>query len=544
MSARVVFKSALLSAVFSLGMLALCTLSLPRVEAASSSEIKQVVDSGAGLERSRKWVDAIEHYEKALKQWPETSEIESALRRSKIYLGIERRYSDQSFIRMLPGLSRSEALRMFDEVLDHVQGRYVEPVTLQTFVAHGTESLWYALGDERFQKANIPARHHADAKQVREILFREYWNKEIGSRNECTRVISDLCNLAEQQLQLQAGPVIMEFIFGGCNALDDYSGYLTPGRLNDLYGNIDGQFVGLGIEMKAEPGKGMLLMHVLPESPAAEGGLRSGEFIVGIDGKDCRNMNTDAAAGMLQGREGTRVTLDIQGKVRKLPRQSTFTRRAVIVKSLPVVRIIEGSDGVGYIQMTSFQKSTVAELDAALQKLRAEGMKSLIWDVRGNPGGLLTAAVEVLDRFIAEGAVVSTRGRTSDQNMSYSAHRPGTWNIPLVLLIDGDSASASEIVAGAIRDYRRGTIVGRKSYGKWSVQSIYNVSNNAGLRITTAKFYSPLGLTHSKVGVHPDIEVAIEKEKEATRFADEVNFETDKDIRKALEVLRGELVAR
>src|SRR5262249_31185068 len=153
--------------------------------------------------------------------------------------------------------------------------------------------------------------------------------------------------------------------------------------------------------------------------------------------------------------------------------------------------------------MNSFQKSSAQELDAALQQLRQQGMRSLIWDLRGNPGGLLYAAVEVCDRFIDTGVLVSTRGRTANDNMSYSAQRPGTWNVQLVLLVDGDSASASEIVAGAIRDHNRGKLVGRKTYGKWSVQTIFRVNGTSGLRLTTARFYAPGGGTYSKVGINP-----------------------------------------
>jgi carboxyl-terminal processing protease len=212
------------------------------------------------------------------------------------------------------------------------------------------------------------------------------------------------------------------------------------------------------------------------------------------------------------------------------------------VKSIPIARIIDRDSGVGYIQMNSFQKSTVQELDSALADLRQQGMRSLVWDLRGNPGGLLTTAVEVLDRFISDGVLVSTRGRTSDQNFSYSAHRPGTLNIPLVLLIDGDSASASEIVAGAIKDHRRGTIVGRKSYGKWSVQSIYPIHGNCGLRLTTAKFYSPHGHTLGKIGVRPDIEVAEPEKRQSHRGS--MDFENDVDVQRALEVLQRQTARR
>jgi carboxyl-terminal processing protease len=191
--------------------------------------------------------------------------------------------------------------------------------------------------------------------------------------------------------------------------------------------------------------------------------------------------------------------------------------------------------------MTGFQKGTPAELDDALHQLHRQGMRLLIWDLRGNPGGLLTAAVEVLDRFIDNGILVSTKGRTPDQNYSYSAHRSQTWNVPIVLLTDENSASASEIVAGAIKDYQRGTIVGRKTYGKWSVQSIFPIQRNVGLRLTTAKFYSPAGKTLGKVGVRPDVEVELPDHVVLHRGPMANSLEDDPDIRRALEVAQERL---
>jgi carboxyl-terminal processing protease len=195
--------------------------------------------------------------------------------------------------------------------------------------------------------------------------------------------------------------------------------------------------------------------------------------------------------------------------------------------------------------MSGFQKNTTEELDAALLKLNADGMRALIWDVRGNPGGLLTSAVEVLDRFIGSGVLVSTRGRSHDQDSTYSANEPGTWKMPLVLLTDGDSASASEIVAGAIHDHHRGTIVGRKTYGKWSVQSILPCQAESGFRLTTARFYSPSGRTYGKIGIKPDIEVAAdESSRSGYRGRRGDVAEDDRDIESGLDVLRKQMAKR
>ncbi len=510
------------------------------------TDVRTAVQMGEDFERSRHWVDAIEHYESSLKKWPSDRELSYGLRRSKIHFGIERRYSDNSFRTSLLALSRNEALALFDDVVNKVKSHFVDPLSSTSFVAHGTESLYLALANEKFLAHHVLDRTSQQDRivRLRETLRKQYWNKPLNSGYAARQTVNEVADLAESLLGLNGTAVVQEYLFGGCNALDDYSSCLTPDRLNDLYDNIDGEFVGLGIEMKAEVGRGLYLVNVLAESPAAEVGLHVGEYIVAIEGRDCRDMTTDDAAGRLKGQPGSRVRLDIAGLAESDRRQVIVTRRAVHVKSIPVVKMLDESRGIGYIQMTGFQKGLPAELDEALQRLRRQGLRVLIWDLRGNPGGLLTAAVEVLDRFIDNGVLVSTKGRIADQNWSYSAHRPGTLDVPLVLLTDENSASASEIVAGAVKDHQRGVIVGRKTYGKWSVQSIFPIQRNVGLRLTTAKFYSPAGKTLGKIGVKPDVEVELPEHVVLRRGPMANDLNDDPDIRKAIDVAGEQLQGR
>ena len=511
------------------------------------TDARQALQAGEEFERSRRWIDAIEHYEASSKKWPEDRDLSYGLRRSKIHFGVERRYSDSSFRTNLLKLSQSDSLHLFDEVINKIKSNFVDPLNSGTFVAHGTESLYIALANEKFLDHHLSNRRPATREsiaQFRKMLFDRYWNKRLEGNYAAHQTVAEVAGMAETQLGLSGTAVVLEYVFGGCHALDDYSNCLTPDRLSDLYDNIDGEFVGLGIEMKAENGRGLNLVNVLADSPAAEAGLLAGDYIVGIDGHECRNMSTDEAAGRLKGTPGSQVRLDITGLTAADRRSVNVTRRAVHVKSIPIAKIVDESRGVGYIQMTGFQKGSPAELDEALQKLNRQGMRVLIWDLRGNPGGLLTAAVEVLDRFIDTGVLVSTKGRTSDQNFSYSAHRQQKWNVPLVLLTDENSASASEIVAGAVRDHQRGVIVGRKTYGKWSVQSIFPIQRGTGLRLTTAKFYSPAGKTLGKVGVKPDVEVELPDHVVLHRGPMANSLEDDPDIRKALDVAREQLDGR
>ncbi|QDT42618.1 putative CtpA-like serine protease [Gimesia alba] len=499
----------------------------------------QAIAKGEEYERTRQWIKAIEHYEESLKEWPDNDNIKYGLRRAKIHIGIDRRYMDSSFSKVLLSQSRREAFILFDEILSKIQSHFVDPLSTTSYVAHGTESLYLALANDQFIKAHLRGVPPEKIREVRRILRENYWNKSISSHHGAHQLINEVCDLSYRQLGLRDTAVISEYMFGGCNALDDYSSFLTPDRLGDLYDNIEGEFVGIGIEMKAEIGEGMLLINVLPDSPAEKGGVLAGDHIVSIDQKDCRNMTTDQAANLLRGTSGSLVVLELESPDSGKTRVARVTRKAVQVKSFPVVKMIDKENGIGYIKMTGFQKTSASELDAALRKLHGQGMRSLIWDVRGNPGGLLSAAVEVLDRFLEEGKLVSTKGRVADQNWSYTAHRPGTWKIPLVLLVDGNSASASEIVAGALTDHRRATVIGRKTYGKWSVQSIFPIRGSTGLRLTTAKFYSPQGNTYGKIGIKPSI--TVEKDELQTAMygaSQEQKLAADSDIKRGLQILQ------
>ncbi|MEM7315691.1 MAG: S41 family peptidase, partial [Planctomycetota bacterium] len=274
-----------------------------------------------------------------------------------------------------------------------------------------------------------------------------------------------------------------------------------PDQLDDVYNQIEGSFVGLGIELKSTD-KSLLIVKVIPNGPAHRAGIVAGDKITAVNGKPTSDVSTDKAADMLKGEQGTYVDVTV---LRGDSLRSLQVRRErVDVPGVEDIGIIDQQNKIGYFRLTSFQKTTSRDVDRALWQLHREGMRSLIVDVRGNPGGLLPASVEVADKFVQEGTLVSTRGRSPREDFDYKAHRVGTWRVPLIVLIDRDTASASEIFAGAIHDHNRGTIVGERSYGKGSVQGIFPLSiSRAGVRLTTAKFYSPSGQAISEQGVKP-----------------------------------------
>jgi carboxyl-terminal processing protease len=299
----------------------------------------------------------------------------------------------------------------------------------------------------------------------------------------------------------------MEYVCGAMSTLDPYSRFLTSQQLDETFSNIEGNFVGLGVELKAEPDR-LRIVNVIKDGPAEKAGVRAGDAIVAVDGTNTKDANPDAVADLLRGPEGSYVVVDFVTTGQQA-RSLKIQRERVEVPCVENVQIVDRETGTGYFRLTSFQKTTTRDVDDALWNLHRQGMQQLIIDLRGNPGGLLSAAVEVADRFIRNGRIVTTRGRNVRENYDYVAHDVNTWTVPLIVLIDGDSASASEIFAGAIRDQNRGTLIGQRTYGKGSVQGIFRMqSAHAGICLTTAKFYSPNNVAISDRGVAPHREIA------------------------------------
>ncbi|MCA9061571.1 MAG: S41 family peptidase [Planctomycetaceae bacterium] len=521
------------------------TVSISAADAEQTHDVSEVTSAeealktGEQLETNRQWVEAIQFYQDSLKRWENDESLTYALRRTRIHFGIDRRYIDQSFSARLLQLGRAEALDLFEDILTRVQFEYVDNVSVTKFVSHGTESLYMALGNSRFVKQNLPQADAGKIENVRRTLVREFWNQRVDTRIEARSLITQICELCQREVGLNSSAIVLEYIFGGCNALDEYSIMLTPDRYNDLFGSIQGELVGIGIEMKGEKGRGMHLVRVLMDSPAEAGGLLPDDYIVRIDGVDCRDLSTDDAARLLRGNSGSTVRLHWETPTGEI-RDADFTRRRVQIHSITKAELLDEQEGIGYIRMEGFQSSTTDELDEALRRLERRGMRALVWDLRGNPGGLLETAAAVLDRFVSDGVLVSTKGRSPDQNQVFRAHGYNTRNYPLVLIVDEDSASASEIVAGAIHDHHRGTIVGRKTYGKWSVQSIIHLPGETGLKLTTARFYSPDDQNYAGKGLRPDIEVPRPKDQRTAGFRGE-SLLTDPDIDQAFEILRTRL---
>jgi len=482
--------------------------SAPAAGSSRSQEANGALERGLEQERSRDWAAAIETYHDALERWPSRVDFSRRLRLCEIHFKLNRRYTDGSFRNILLRLPHDQAAELYDEVLERIQSNYVDPVPFEPLVRHGLDDLEVALRDPVFVRTNAPAATPERVNSLREALRQYRTQLVVPDRSTAVRLALLSSELAQQWTGMASTPVLLEFTCGACDALDDFTSYLTPDKLEDLYAMIDGNFVGLGVELKNDK-EGLRLIGVIRGGPAWEAGLAAGEVIVSVGGRPIKGLSLDEAANRLQGTEGTTVELDVRRRDGST-RNHRLVRRHIEVESVTKVRLVDPADGIGYLQLGGFQKTSADEIDHAVEELSRQGMRILVLDLRGNPGGLLNVAVEIAERFIDTGLIVSTRGRAQGQTQELSAHGRARWRMPLYVLVDHDSASASEILAGALQDHQRATILGARTYGKGSVQSIFSLrSAPAGLKLTTAKFYSPLNRPYSEQGVQPDIPILV-----------------------------------
>lgn len=304
---------------------------------------------------------------------------------------------------------------------------------------------------------------------------------------------------------------LKDLIYGAIDgmllSLDPHSGFMPPEIYTEMKLDTRGQFGGLGIEITVRDG---ILTVVAPieDTPASRAGLEAGDQIIRIEGQLTKNMEIMEAVRLMRGEPGTSVTITLMRESFDKLQEFTLVREVVKVKS---VKSSVLQEGYGYIRLAQFQERSSQDLADALVKLQQDGqsdLKGLILDLRNNPGGLLDQAVEVVDLFLREGLIVYTKGREPEAQMEFSATAEGTEpDYPLVILINGGSASASEIVAGALQDHGRAVVLGTQSFGKGSVQTIIPLSDQSGLRLTTARYYTPRGTSIQAKGIMPDIEV-------------------------------------
>ncbi len=321
--------------------------------------------------------------------------------------------------------------------------------------------------------------------------------------------------------------LLQDAVQGMLAGLDPHSSYLDPEGFKDIRVGTEGEFGGLGIEVTMEDGF-VKVVSPIEDTPAAKAGIKTGDLIIRLDEKAVKGMSLNDAVKLMRGKPGSDITLTVVREGSPKPLKFTLTRSIIKVQSVKT-RMLE--DGFGYARVAQFQANTGDSLKDALTKLKLQNkgdLKGLVLDLRNNPGGVLNSAVSVSDAFLTKGLIVYTEGRVPDAQLKFNATPADVLNgAPLVVLVNGGSASASEIVAGALQDQKRAIIMGTKTFGKGSVQTIIPMSSGAALKITTARYYTPNGRSIQALGIVPDITTEEAKVTKRDKDSDDMLKEAD-----------------
>mgnify|MGYP001268667466 FL=1 len=320
-------------------------------------------------------------------------------------------------------------------------------------------------------------------------------------------------------------------INGLLQSLDPYSAYMSPEIFNEMQTETSGEFGGLGIEVGMESGV-VKVISPIDDTPASKAGIKAGDYIVKINDTQVQGKSLSEAVDLMRGPVGSGIELTIRRRGEKKALIFNVIREVIQIKSVKADLL---EKNIGYIRLTSFNENSGKQIEREIKKLeKNDSVKSYILDLRNNPGGLLSQAIKISDFFLENGEIVSTKSRKASENRKWFAKKGDLTNgKKLIVLINYGSASASEIVAGALKDHKRAILLGENSYGKGSVQSIIPLKNKGAIRLTVAKYYLPSGKSISEVGVSPDIEIGEENED----FR--IKTETDNQLDYAIKLLNG-----
>jgi C-terminal peptidase prc len=449
------------------------------------------------LERDGQWDQAVDAYSRLLARDRQQVDVRNGLQRCLRRLHQAQRHRDPVYRAKVLSLPVSQALDLYVEILSKLHDQYADPekVPFAQLFQHGLEEFRAALSEPTFLREQFATVEPAALSGLRRRLATSAGG--VADVREARARVRDLAWEAQRLTGLSPTVAVLEFACGASNALDEYTLFVTPGQPVEDPARLSGALAAYGILVDWKD-RQLVVERIVAGSWAADHGLQAGDRIVRAGQQTLDRLLPEAVAALLRGDAASVAGLTVQRedgtpRVIDLP---TF------VPSVMDERIER--EGIGYVRIANFQKATLEELDAALLRLRSEGMRVMVLDLRGNPGGSFSAAVEVADRFLSSGVIVSTQGQVRSYSKTYTARHPMTaTDVPLVVLVDGDTASAAEILAAALKDNDRALLVGQSTYGKGSLQKLLPLRAGSGLYVTLARWCGPHGQFLAGVGVSP-----------------------------------------
>jgi carboxyl-terminal processing protease len=520
---------------FGIGLLLLlmgffaCPASVPAQAVVSDDLIRQA----EVLEKNHDWLEACHIYEELLRRHRDDARLRQAYQRCMRRYHIVHRHQDKLYLAALERLTPAEALEIYGHVLETISRVYTDrqKSSPSALFAQGLEELRLAFEEPVFVHeyfSSVP-RQKLDAlrKAVSEWRPRKIANR-AEARDQVGAVGRTVQQIGSGARSILLTVIVLEFLNGACNALDEYTYFLPPGRYRDVQALLRGRLVSIGVDLDIIDNQ-LEIRRVYPESPAEKADLKPHDRIVRIEGQSTYEMTVEKAAELLRGKSGTSVRLEIirsQMDSEELRLEVKEIKRApVIVPSVErelleesiLIDLGDGMKGVfpiGKLTINYFQESTLQEVKDALVDLQNRGMKVLILDLRGNPGGLFKSAIEVAELFLPEGIIVVSQTQVPFRDRKLSgtirSEQPDALLMPMVVLIDGETASSAEVLAGALKDNGRARLVGQTTFGKGTIQWVIPLDKRyfermpAGIRITVAKLLSPNWQPYSGKGIEPN----------------------------------------
>ena len=476
----------------------------------------QMLEEAKQLHARKQWRKALGLYKQVRLTSLADDELDKRTNECYRWLSLEMRHRSKEFSASIENMTRATGQYLLRSLLDRIKRHYVSPPTNDALLRSVAEQIQgfveSASAQQRYRPLSQPeTRERLAAAAVR--LGNAALGQDGLESSEVEAAIESRL-LDAHPTDLPAGVLLSEAVYGVMAALDKYSVYMPPDRLRELEIETKGHFCGIGAEVTM---RGKLLTIVTPMSagPAAKAGLVPEDRLILIDGKwGPPTIPRMQAIKRLRGPYRTPVEIHVVTDGEPFPVKHHLLRGVIPVASVKECRILDGSPGIGYVALVAFSQRAPSDLADSLRRLESQGTSALVLDLRGNSGGLLKAAVEIADLFVDEEVIVSTRGRTESSNQTYQASRAGSHTrYPVAVLVNGRSASASEIVASVIRDHRRGPLVGTRTVGKGSVQAMVRFrapgdkSPLGGANLTVARYFPPCGESFDGVGISPDIAV-------------------------------------
>jgi carboxyl-terminal processing protease len=502
-------------------MLPLAYFTVPATADPSGNPIKGLLAQAEQYERLGDWEKAADRYEEILrlnrKQAGIKEKYSYCLRR---YFQVVR-LRDTSYRKDVLSLGYPQAMRMYEIVLYNLLNNTLDKqkVDAGRLFHTGLDEYQHALGNVDFCVDHLGGLKPNHTKKFRQLLHDAFAHRAVFTYEEAVEAVRQVVMKSTNTFpDINATTIVMEFMCGACYALDEYTVYLTPRQLRELCDTLKGRYIGVGIRLKSEDNK-LLIADILPDSPAAEAmpALARDDQIVSIDTKLTGGMPLEVAMAMLEGDEGSVVEIGVSSPTHGL-RIVELRRRPLFVPSV-TFDLLEA--GVGYIKIHCFQETTLREFETKLLELTKTNAKTLVLDLRGNPGGLLDVAIDIAVRFLPSGSlVVSQVHHNSKETKTFRSQNMAPLGMPLVVLVDADTASAAEVLAGALKENKRARLIGQTTYGKGCAQGLLKLPHQGALRsppepsvgpgtgairITIARFFSPTGQAYSGRGVEPDI---------------------------------------